>query len=101
MSAQRNLVKGNTIKQVPSDSHFENDKHGMSDWEITLIDQSENVENLWEGSPFGSMNLIPFNQMDLLAKCTKWVWCVTLSMCVFTYALCCLYFQQVDFLYLL
>ena len=94
-SAKRNFTKGNTITQVPFDSHFEDDKHGMNDWKITLIDQSENVENLGEGSPFGSKNLITSNQIDFLAKWAKLVWCGTLSMCVFIYHLCCLHFQQV------
>ena len=100
-SAKRNFIKGNTITQVPFGSHFEDDKHGKNGWEIILNDQSENVDNLGEGGPFGSMKLILFNQMDLLAKCTKWVWCGTFSMCVFIYHLCCLHFQNVDSLYLL
>ena len=42
----RNFIKGNTIKQVSLHAHFEDDKHGISDWEITLIDQADSLDNL-------------------------------------------------------
>ena len=38
-SAHRNLIKGNTVKQASFHTHFDDDRHhGMSYWEITLID---------------------------------------------------------------
>ena len=41
-STHRNFIKGNTIKQALFHAHFEDDRHhGMSDWEITFIDQTE------------------------------------------------------------
>ena len=46
-SAHRNYIKGNTVKQASFHAHFEDDKHhGMSDWEVTLIDQRESVDDL-------------------------------------------------------
>ena len=40
-SAHRNFIKGNTVKQPSFHAHFDGDEHhGMSDWEITLIDQT-------------------------------------------------------------
>ena len=46
-SAYRSYIKGNTVKQASFHAHFEDDKHhGMSDWEITLIDQTESVDDL-------------------------------------------------------
>ena len=44
-SVHRNFIRGNTIKQVSFHAHFEGDKHGMSDWEIILINQTEDVDN--------------------------------------------------------
>ena len=38
---------GYTIKQVLFHAHFEDNKHHqMSDWEITLIDQTDSADNL-------------------------------------------------------
>ena len=45
-SGHRNFMKGNTMKQVSFHTHFEDDKHGISDWEITFIDQTHTVGNL-------------------------------------------------------
>ena len=43
----RSFIKGNTIKQASFQAHFEDDKHhGISDWEITLIDQTDSVNDL-------------------------------------------------------
>ena len=44
-SAHRNFIKGNTIKQVSFHAHFEDDRHGIGECEITLIDQTKNVDN--------------------------------------------------------
>ena len=39
-SAHRNFIKENTVKKASFLTHFEDGKHhGMSDWEITLIDE--------------------------------------------------------------
>ena len=41
------FIKGNTVKQASFHAHFEDDKHhGISDWEITLIDQTDSVNDL-------------------------------------------------------
>ena len=46
-SAHRILIKGKTVKQASFHAHFEDDKHhGMRDWETTLIDQTEGVDDL-------------------------------------------------------
>ena len=46
-SAHRNFIKENTVKQASFHSHYEDGKHhGMSDWEITLIDQAESADDL-------------------------------------------------------
>ena len=44
MSAHNILMKENTVKQVSLHAHFEDGKHHvMSNWKITLIDQTETV----------------------------------------------------------
>ena len=46
-STHRNFIKRNTVKQASFHAHFEDDKHhGISDWEITLIDQTDSVDDL-------------------------------------------------------
>ena len=46
-SVHRSFIKGNTVKQASFHAHFEDDKHhGISDWEITLIDQTDSVNDL-------------------------------------------------------
>ena len=54
-SAYRNYINGNTVKEASFRAHFEDDKHhGMSDWEIALIEQTESVgdlrrrESIWQ-----------------------------------------------------
>ena len=67
-SAYMNFIKGNAAKQALFHVHFENDKHhGLSDWEVTLIDGTDSIENLRRRESFGSMNLTPSNQMDLIS----------------------------------
>ena len=51
-SAHRNFIKRSTIKQISFHAHFEDDKHGMSNWKITAIDQRENVDDLRRGESF-------------------------------------------------
>ena len=74
------FIKRNTVKQVSFHPHFEDDKrHGMSDWEITLIDQTDSVDNLRRRGVFsGNMNSTPST------KWTQWAWCDTLLMWCFT-----------------
>ena len=57
-----NFIKGNIIKQASFHNHFENDKHhGMSDWEITLIDQTDTINDLRRREPFWQYELEPFH----------------------------------------
>ena len=47
------FIKWNNVKQALFHAHFEDDKHHrMSDWEITLIDQTNNVDTLKRGKAF-------------------------------------------------
>ena len=37
--------EGNTVKQASFHAHLKDDKHhGISDWEITLVDQTDSVD---------------------------------------------------------
>ena len=46
-SAHKNFIKGNTVKQVSFNAHVEDDQHhGVSDWESTVIGQAEGVDDL-------------------------------------------------------
>ena len=46
-------LKENTVKQESFNAQFEDEEHhGMSDWEITLINQRDSVEGLWKGEFF-------------------------------------------------
>ena len=64
-------VKGNTFKQASFHAHFEDDKHhGMGDWEITLIDQAESVDDLRRTESFWQFEFDTFqpnglNELDL------------------------------------
>ena len=64
-SAHRNYIKRNTVKQASFHAHFENDKHGMSDWEITLIDQTESVSDLRRRESFWQYELDTFQPNEL------------------------------------
>ena len=56
----------NTVKQALFHAHFEDDKHhGMSDWEITLIDQTESVDNLRRRESFWQYELDTFQPNGL------------------------------------
>ena len=59
-SADRNFIKGNTVKQTSFYAHFKDDKHGMSDWETTLIDQRENVDHIKRKESFWQYELDTF-----------------------------------------
>ena len=65
-SAYRNFIKGNTVKQVSFHAHFEDDKHrGMSDWKITLIDQTYNADDLKRRESFWQYELDTFQPNGL------------------------------------
>ena len=64
-SAHRNFIKGNSVKQASFYGHFEDDKHGMSDWEITLIDQRENVDDLRRRESFWQHEFNTFQSNEL------------------------------------
>ena len=57
-------MKRNTIKQASFHAHFDDDKHGLSDGKITLIDQTDSVGNLRRGESQDSMNLTTSSKMD-------------------------------------
>ena len=65
-SVHRSFIKGNTIKQVSFHTHFEDDKrHGISDWETTLIDQVDSVDNLRRIDSFWLYELDTFQPYGL------------------------------------
>ena len=65
-SAHRSFIKGNTVKQASFHAHFENDKHhGISDWEITLTDQTDSVEDLRRRESFQQYELDTFQPNGL------------------------------------
>ena len=53
------------VKQASFHAHFEDDKHGVSDWEIILIDHAENVYDLKRKQPFWQYELDPFQTYGL------------------------------------
>ena len=64
-SAHRNFIKRNTIKQASFHTHFEDDKHGMSHWEIAVIDQTESVDDLRRRESFWQSKLDTFQPNGL------------------------------------
>ena len=67
-SAHRSFIKGNTIKQVSFHAHFEDDKHyRISDWEITLDDQTDSVDDLRRRESFWQYELKLSSLMDLMS----------------------------------
>ena len=67
-SAHRSFIKGNTIKQVSFHAHFEDDKHyRISDWEITLDDQTDSVDDLRRRESFWQYELKLCSLMDLMS----------------------------------
>ena len=65
-SAHRNYIKGNTVKKASFHAHFENEKHhGMRDWKITLIDQTESVDDLRRRESFRQYELDTFQPNGL------------------------------------
>ena len=69
----------NTVKQASFHAHFEDDKHhGMSDWEITLIDQTESVDNLRRRESFWQYELDTFQPNGLNERGVALFLCVYL-----------------------
>ena len=64
-SAHRNFIKGNTVKQVSFHAHFQDDWHGVSDWEITPINQTENVHHLSRRESFWQYELDTFQSNEI------------------------------------
>ena len=65
-SAHRNFIKRNTVKQASFHAHFGDDRyHGMSDWEIILIDQTESVDDLRRRESFRQYELDTFQPNGL------------------------------------
>ena len=86
-SAHRNFIKRNTVKQALFHPRFEDDKyHGISDWEITLIAQTESVDDLRRREPFWQYErntLQPnwLNELDvalIFSGLTHYIYCSTL-----------------------
>ena len=77
-SAHGNFIKGNTVKQVPFHAHFKDEKHAMSDWEITLVDQRENDDDLRRRESFWQYELNTFQPNKLNEHDVALVLCVYL-----------------------
>ena len=73
-SAHRNFIKENTVKQASFHAHFEDDKH-HSDWEITLIDQTDSVDNLRRTESFWQHELHTFQPNELNECDVALFWC--------------------------
>ena len=52
---------------MPFHDHFADKHDGISDWEITLIDQTDSIDILGEESLFGSMDSTHSSQMDIMS----------------------------------
>ena len=61
----RSFIKGNTVKQASFHAYFEDDKHGIGDWEITLIDQTDSVDDLRRQESFWQYELDTFQPNGL------------------------------------
>ena len=76
-SAHRNFSKGNTVKEAPFHAHFEDDKHhGMSDWETTLVNQAESVDDLRRIESFWQCELDSFQPNGLNERDVVLFWCL-------------------------
>ena len=69
-SAHWSFVKGNTVKQALFHTHFEDDKHGLSDWKLPSMIKQRVWTILGKEILFISMNLKPCSQKDLMTM--KW-----------------------------
>ena len=61
----RNILKGKKVKQESFKAHFAEVNHSVEDdWEVRLIDQTNNVVELRKRESFGNMSWIIFRRMD-------------------------------------
>ena len=74
--AHRNFFKGNTVKQASFHAHFEDDKHGMSDWEITLSYQTGSIDDLRRRGSFWQCELHTFQPNELKELDLALSWCI-------------------------
>ena len=59
-------VSLNTVEQASFHAHFEDGKHhGINDWEITLIDQTDSVDDLRRRESFWQYELDTFQPNGL------------------------------------
>ena len=64
--AHRNLLKRKKVKQESFNAHFaEADHNGEEDWEVRLIDQTDNVEDLRKRESFWQHELETFQPNGL------------------------------------
>ena len=73
-SVHQNFIKGNAVKQRPFYGHFEDEKHGITDWEITLIDLVESVDDLRKRESFWQYDT--FQPNGLNGRDVTLFWCV-------------------------
>ena len=65
-SVNRSFIKGNTVKQASFHAHFEGGKHhGISNWEVTVIDQTDCVDDLRRKESFWQYELDIFQPNGL------------------------------------
>ena len=73
------LWKGTLSKKASFRTHFEDDKHhGISNWEITLIDQTESVDDLRGRESFWQYEINIFQPNGLNECDVALFWCVFL-----------------------
>ena len=61
---QQKLFEKKQVKQESFNAHFaEVDYNGENDWEVRLIDRTDNVEDFRKRESFWNMSLILFSQM--------------------------------------
>ena len=74
-SAHGNFINGNTVKQASLHAHFKDDKHhGVSDMEITLIDQTESKDDLKRRESFWQYKLDTFQPNGLNERDVALFW---------------------------
>ena len=64
--AHKNFLKGKEVKQESFHAHFENDDHhGESDWEIKIIDQGKDADDIRRRESFWQYKLDTFQPNGL------------------------------------
>ena len=70
--AHKNFLKRRKVKQESFNTQSAEVNHnGENDWEVRLIDQTDNVEELRKENPFGNMSWILSSRMDCMR--VKWL----------------------------